>query len=61
MLRNLPAKTGDAGDVDLITGLGRSPEEGNVNTVQYSRLENPIDRGAWQATQTIGSQRVGHN
>ena len=61
MLRNLPANTGDAGDVDLITGLGRSPEEGNVNTVQYSRLENPIDRGAWQATQTIGSQRVGHN
>ena len=61
MLRNLPANTGDAGDMDSITGLGRSPEEGNVNTVQYSRLENPIDRGAWQATQTIGSQRVGHN
>ena len=40
----------NAGDPDLIPGLGRSPEEGNGNTLQYSSLENPIDRGARQAT-----------
>ena len=33
-----------------IPGLGRSPEEGNGNPLQYSCLENPMDRGAWQAT-----------
>ena len=40
----------DAGDVDSIPGLGRSPEEGNGNPLQYSCLENPMDREAWQAT-----------
>ena len=45
-LKNSPAI---AGDVGLIPGLGRSPGEGNGNPVQYSRLENPMDRGAWQA------------
>jgi len=34
------------GDLDLIPGSGRSPEEGNGNPLQYSCLENPIDRGA---------------
>ena len=34
----------------LIPELGRSPEEGNDNPLQYSCLENPMDRGAWQAT-----------
>ena len=34
----------------LIPGLGRSPGEGNGNPLQYSSLENPMDRGAWQAT-----------
>ena len=38
-----------AGDLDLIPGLGRSPEEGNVYPFQYSDLENSMDRGAWQA------------
>ena len=39
-----------AGDPGLIPGLGRSSREGNGNPLQYSRLENPMDRGAWQAT-----------
>ena len=37
-----------AGDLGLIPGLGRSPGEGNGNPLQYSCLENPMDRGAWQ-------------
>ena len=37
----------NAGDPDLIPGLGRSPGEGNGNPLQYSCLENPMDRGAW--------------
>ena len=49
-----------AGDLDLNPGLGRSPEEGNGNPLQYSCLENPMDRGAWQAT-VHGIVRVGHN
>ena len=40
----------NAGDPGSIPGLGRSPGEGNGNPLQYSRLENPMDRGAWQAT-----------
>ena len=39
----------NAGDQGLIPGLGRSPGEGNGNPLQYSYLENPMDRGAWQA------------
>ena len=40
----------NAGDLDSIPGSGRSPGEGNGNPLQYSCLENPMDRGAWQAT-----------
>ena len=40
----------NAGDPGSIPGLGRYPGEGNGNPLQYSRLENPMDRGAWQAT-----------
>ena len=40
----------NAGDLGLIPGLGRSPEEGNSYPLQYSCLENSIDGGAWQAT-----------
>jgi len=40
----------NAGDLALILGLERSPGEGNGNPLQYSCLENPLDRGAWQAT-----------
>ena len=47
MVKNLPANSGDAGS---IPGLGRSPGEGNGNPLQYSCLENPVNRGAWQAT-----------
>ena len=39
-----------AGDLGLIPGLGKSPVEGNGYPVQYSCLENSMDRGAWQAT-----------
>ena len=42
--------TCNAGDTGLIPGLGRSPREGNGNPLQYSCLENSMDRGAWQAT-----------
>ena len=38
------------GDLDLILGLGRSPGEGNGKPLQYSCLENPMDRGVWWAT-----------
>ena len=40
----------NAGDLGLIPGLGRSPGEGPSNPLQYSCLENPINRGAWWAT-----------
>ena len=47
---NPPASVRDARDVGSIPGLGRSPGEGNSNPLQYSCLENPMDRGAWRAT-----------
>ena len=47
----------NVGDLGSIPGLGRSPGEGNGNPLQYSCLENPMDRGAWWAT-VHGSQRV---
>ena len=40
----------NVGDLGSIPGLGRSPGEGNGNPLQYSCLENPVDRGAWWAT-----------
>ena len=46
MVKNLPAKAGDAGDMGLIPRLGRSPGEGNSNVLQYSCLENSVDRGS---------------
>ena len=50
VVKNLPASAGDVRDLGLIPGLGRSPEGENGNPLQYSRLENPMDKGAWQAT-----------
>ena len=50
MVKNPPSNAGDAGDLGLIPGLGRSPGEGNGNPLQYSCLESSIDRGAWWAT-----------
>ena len=41
---------GDTGDAGSIPGSGRSPRGGNGNPLQYSCLENPMGRGAWQAT-----------
>ena len=41
---------GDTGNMDSTPGSRRYPEEGNGNPFQYSCLENPVDRGAWQAT-----------
>ena len=49
MVKNLPANAGDAGDMGLILASGRSPRVGSGNPLQYSCLENPMDRGAWQA------------
>ena len=47
---HLPANAGDEGHAGLIPGSGRSPGEGNGNPLQYSRLGNPMYRGAWWAT-----------
>ena len=49
-----------AGDPGLILGSGRSPGEGNGNPLQYSCLENPMDKGAWHAI-VHGVARVRHN
>ena len=50
MVKNLPANAGDIRDVGLITELGRSPGGRYGNLLQYSCLENPMDREAWWAT-----------
>ena len=60
MVKNPPADAGDIRDVGSIPGLGRSPGWGHGNPLQYSCLENPMDREAWRAT-VLGSQRVGHS
>ena len=57
MVKNPFAKAGDIRDMGLIPGLEKSPGEGHGSSLQYSCLENPMDRGAWQATLN-GSQRV---
>ena len=51
----------NAGDLGSIPGLVRFPEEGNGNPLQYSCLENPMDRGAWCRLLFMGLQRVGHD
>ena len=50
MVKNPPANAEDIRDVGLIPGLGRSPGGGHGNPLQYSYLENPLDRGTWWAT-----------
>ena len=50
MLKNPPANAGDIRDAGLTPGLGRSSGGGHSNPLQYSCLENPMDRGAWWAT-----------
>ena len=50
VVKNPPANAGDTGNVSLILKSGRSPGIGNGNLLQYSCLENPMDRGGWWAT-----------
>ena len=54
VVKNLPA---NAGNIGPIPGLERSPGDGNGNPLQYSCLENPMDRGAWEA-EAMGLQEV---
>ena len=49
MVKNPPANAGDSRNMGSIPGSGRSPGAGNGNSLQCSCLENPMDRGAWQA------------
>ena len=60
VVKNPPANAGDTGDVGSIPRLRRSPGIENGNPFQYSYLQNPVDRGAWQAT-VHESRRVGHD
>ena len=59
-VENPPGEVGDTRGTSSVPGLGRSPEGGNGNLLQYALWDNPMDRGAWQAT-SMGSQRVRHN
>ena len=58
VVKNLLAGAGSVRDMDLSCGSGISSGGGHGNPLQYSCLENPMDRGTWQA---IGLQRVGHD
>ena len=49
VVKNPPANVGDSGDAGSIPGLGRSPGGGTGNPLQYSYLENSMDRGSWQS------------
>ena len=53
-----PANAGNIRNAGLIPGSGRSPGEGYGNPLQYSFLENPMDRGAWQATVRGGHKEL---
>ena len=64
MVKNPSANVGDISDAGLIPGLGRFPGEGNGNPLQYSCLENAMDRGAWRQSDrteqlTLHFQREG--
>ena len=61
MVKNPPANAGDEGDMGLIPVSGRSSGEGNGNPLQYSCLENPMDRGAWWVTVHGGHKRIGYD
>ena len=58
VVKNPPA---NAGNMSSIPGSGRSPGEGNGNPLQYSCLENPMDRGAWQGDSPWGYKEVDMN
>ena len=57
MVNNPPANTGDIRDLGSIPGLGKTPGGGPGNPLQYSGLQNLMDRGAWQATVHRVAQR----
>ena len=59
MVNNLPSNAGYTRDTDSIPGSGRSPGVGNSNPLQYSCLEDSMDRGVWQATVHAGSLFLG--
>ena len=61
VVKNLLANAGDIRDSGSIPESGRSLGEGNSNPLQYSFLENPMDRGPWWAPESMGSQRVRHD
>ena len=61
VVKILPADGGDVRHEGSIPGSGRSPGKGNSNPFQYSCLETPMDRGAWQATIHRFAKRVGHD
>ena len=50
VVKNPPANAGDTGDASSVPGSGRYPGRGNGDSLQYSFLENPMDRRAWRAT-----------
>ena len=56
VVKNRPANAGDIRNAGSIPGWGRSLGEGNGNPLQYSYLENPMDRGAWQAAVLAGKE-----
>ena len=56
VVKNPSADAGDIRDTGSILGSGRSPGEGHDNPLQYSYLENPMNRGAWWAIQSMRSQ-----
>ena len=56
LVKNPFANTGDVRDMGLIPGSGRSPGEGHDNPLQYSCLENPMDRGTWTVHRVTESQ-----
>ena len=60
LVKNPPANAGDVRNSGSIPGPGRSPGEGHDNPLQYSCLENPMDREAWWTT-VCGLKRVRHN
>ena len=59
MVKDPPANAGDIRDSGSILGSGRSPGQGNGNPLQYSCLENPMDRGAWWVQSTGPQSRTG--
>ena len=60
MVKNLPTNAGDVRETGSVPGSGRCPEGGHGNPLQYSCLENPMDREAWRAG-VMRSKRAGHN